>query len=205
MPPINALLELIVPASMASSDPLVLTQETRHIQRAQQGDTAAFRFLVEMHQERIFRLCVQWLPSAEDAREACQDTFIKAWQALPAWEPRGKLSTWLYKIALNQCRDRAKSRTAQQQRRTIPWSHLASHPPCPQAAPDHAAASQDDFTKLHLGIRALPPGLREPLLLCAIEGLPQAEAATVLGCSVRALEGRLYRARQALLAWWNAS
>ena len=76
------------------------------IRRAQAGDPGAFRSLVEAHQEMIYRLCVQCLQCEDDAREACQDTFLKSWQALPAWQPRGKLSTWLYQIALNQCRDR---------------------------------------------------------------------------------------------------
>jgi RNA polymerase sigma-70 factor (ECF subfamily) len=146
---------------------------------------------------------VQWLQCEDDAREACQDTFLKAWQALPAWQPRGKLRTWLYQIALNQCRDRAKSKSFRQRRTTVSFSSLTSLPACPQPPPDVAAARTGDMEKLQLGLALLPEASRIPLILCAIEGLSYQEAATVLSCSRRALEGRLYRARQLLIEWWN--
>jgi RNA polymerase sigma-70 factor (ECF subfamily) len=173
------------------------------IRRAQAGDPGAFRSLVESHQEMIHRLCVQWLQCEDDAREACQDTFLKAWQALPAWQPRGKLRTWLYQIALNQCRDRAKSKSFRQRRTTVSFSSLTSIPACPQPPPDVAAARAGDMEKLQRGLARLPEVSRIPLILCAIEGLSYQEAATVLSCSQRALEGRLYRGRQLLIEWWN--
>lgn len=179
------------------------TLEDRLIRRVQAGDTRAFRSLVEAHQEMIHRICVQCLQCEDDAREACQDTFLKAWQALPAWQPRGKLSTWLYQIALNQCRDRAKSKSFRQRRATVPFSSLTSTPACPQPPPDVAAARTGDMEKLQRGLARLPEASRIPLILCAIEGLSYQEAAAVLSCSLRALEGRLYRGRQLLLEWWN--
>jgi len=179
------------------------TQESRLIRRAQAGDTEAFRTLVELHEDMIFRVCLQWLALEEDAREACQDTFLKAWQALPAWQPRARLSTWLYKIALNQCRDRARSRNFRQRQATTSFDQLTATPACPQASPDLAAIRHDDMLKLQRGLAALPEASRELLILCAMEGLSYQEAAFVLQCSPRAIEGRLYRARQLLLAWWN--
>ena len=200
---IKALLgrEDIFPSSPAAAVPD--TRECRLICRAQTGDCAAFRFLVEAHQEMIHRLCLQWLQCEDDAREACQDTFLKAWQALPAWQSRGKLSTWLYQIALNQCRDRAKSKSFRQRRATVPFSTLTSMPACPQPSPDVAAARAGDMEKLQRGLALLPEAYRIPLILCALEGLSYQEAATVVSCSLRALEGRLYRGRQMLLEWWN--
>ena len=179
------------------------TLEARLIRRAQAGDTAAFRSLVESHQEIIYRLCVQWLHCEDDAREACQDTFLKAWQALPAWQPRGKLSTWLYQIALNQCRDRAKSRTTRQRRATVTLDDLPAAPACPGASPDLAAARSGDMEKLQRGLALLPEPARAVLILCGMESLSYAEAAEVLHCSGRALEGRLYRARRQLMDWWE--
>ncbi len=183
--------------------PLPDTLEERLIRRAQAGDPGAFRSLVEAHQEMIYRLCVQCLQSEDDAREACQDTFLKSWQALPAWQPRGKLSSWLYQIAVNQCRDRAKSKSFRQRRATVAFCSLTSAPACPQPSPDVAAARNGDMEKLQRGLARLPEASRIPLILCAIEGLSYQEAATVLSCSRRALEGRLYRGRQLLLEWWN--
>ena len=198
----------LLPASLpeASSDPDTFppdTQESRLIRRAQGGDTGAFRILVELHEDMIFRVCHQWLALEEDAREACQDTFVKAWQALPAWQPRARLSTWLYQIALNQCRDRARSRAYRQRQATTNFDQLTATPACPHASPDLAAVRRDDMLKLQQGLAALPAASREILILCAMEGLSYQEAALVLKCSPRAIEGRLYRARQLLLAWWN--
>jgi RNA polymerase sigma-70 factor (ECF subfamily) len=196
---------LVTPGGLTSSHPAAFpdTQECRLIRRARAGDPSAFRSLVEAHQEMIHRLCVQWLQCEDDAREACQDTFLKAWQALPAWQPRGKLRTWLYQIALNQCRDRAKSKSFRQRRTTVSFSSLTSLPACPQPPPDVAAARAGDMEKLQLGLALLPEASRIPLILCAIEGLSYQEAAAVLSCSTRALEGRLYRGRQLLIEWWN--
>ncbi len=177
--------------------------ESRLIRRAQAGDTAAFRTLVESHEHMVFRVCHQWLSIEEDAREACQDTFCKAWQALPAWEPRARLGTWLYQIALNQCRDRAKSRAFRQRLATTDYGQLTAPPACPHASPDLAAVRHDDMLKLQRGLALLPAASRELLILCAMEGLSYREAAIVLKCSPRAIEGRLYRARQLLLNWWN--
>jgi RNA polymerase sigma-70 factor (ECF subfamily) len=59
------------------------------------------------------------------------------------------------------------------------------------------------MAKLERGLQALPPRFREVLVLVCLEGHDHASCASVLGCSPRAVEGRLYRARRALLAWWN--
>lgn len=200
-PEIDLQVRLAAASPVAESAPD--TQEARLIRRAQAGDTAAFRSLVESHQAMIFRLCVQWLQCGEDAREACQDTFLKAWQALPAWHPRGKFGTWLYQIALNQCRDRAKSRTTRQRRATVTLDHLPAAPACPGASPDLAAARSGDMEKLQRGLAQLPEPSRAVLILCGMESLSYAEAAEVLHCSPRALEGRLYRARRQLMDWWE--
>lgn len=195
--------DISVRAAAGSSDAAAVTRELRLVQRAQAGDTGAFRLLVESHQAMIHRLCLQWLGCEDDAGEACQDTFLKAWQALPAWQPRGRLGTWLYQIALNQCRDRARSRAARQKRATIPLDGLGTAPACPKASPDLAASRQGDMEKLQRGLLVLPESARAVLILCGVESMSYQEAAEVLKCSVRALEGRLYRARQQLLEWWE--
>lgn len=200
---LEALFGVLSPAAPSPPEAVPDTWELRLIRRAQAGDTGSFRLLVESHQDMIFRLCVQWLNCQDDAREACQDTFLKAWQALPAWQPRGRLGTWLYQIALNQCRDRAKSRANRQRQATVSLAGLTESPACPGPSPDIAAGHHSDLEKLQRGLARLPDSARDPLILCAVEGLSTREAATILQCSPRALEGRLYRARQLLMDWWN--
>ncbi len=171
--------------------------------RAAGGDTAAFRLLVERHQGDVFRCCLHWLGNAEDAQEVCQDSFVRAWQALPEYQHRGRLRAWVVRIALNLCRDRVRSRGAGQKRLTLHLDPALSEPVCAGLRPDEASSWRSEVEKLERGLQALPETLRLPLTLCAIQGLSQEECAEVLGLSCRAVEGRVRRARQALLAWWN--
>lgn len=173
------------------------------VQAAQTGSQEAFKQLVERHQSAIYDFCVRWLGNAEDAREVCQDTFVRAWEALPRFEKRARFSTWLYRIALNLCRDRFKSKAGRQSRATLFLEDGPGEWACSQPAPDEFASQSGDIEKLHRGIQALPEFLRSPLLLCCIEGLSHQECAHILKCSPRAVEGRIYRARRELLDWWN--
>lgn len=173
------------------------------IASAQAGETGAFRQLVDLHQEPILRFCGHWLRNAEDAQEAAQDTFLRAWQALDRFENRGHFSHWLYRIALNVCRDRHKSKASRQRRATATLGGGESPLACHRPAPDEALARSGDLEKLQRGIHLLPERLRAVLILCAQEGLSHEECAEVLHCSSRAVEGRLYRARKELVAWWN--
>lgn len=177
--------------------------ERLKIRAAQAGDMAAFEWLVRQHEERLFNFCCRWLRCMEDAREVCQDAFVRAWQALPEFEGRAKLSTWLYQIALNLCRDRAKARATRQRDSTIALEDTEVAPVCPQQSPDTSAELKSEMQKLERGLALLPEKLRAALMLTAMEGLSHDECALVLNCSVRGVEGRVYRARQMLMQWWG--
>lgn len=196
-PAIDAL--LLPQAEVAADD----SAETLHIRAAQAGDMAAFEWIVRQHEEKLFGFCCRWLRCVEDAREVCQDAFVRAWQALPEFEGRSKLSTWLYQIALNICRDRTKSRSSRQRENTTPIDSLEQPLSCPQIAPDANAEWRSEMLKLERGLALLPEKLRTALMLTALEGLSHEECAEVLNCSVRGTEGRIYRARQMLLQWWD--
>lgn len=170
--------------------------EAAKIRAARAGDDDAFRFLVERHQQRVHRLCFHCLGNEEDAREACQDTFVRAYRALPRFAPRARLSTWLHRIALNLCRDRLRRR-----RHTMPIDGLEF--PCRSARPDEAVMGAADLAKLTRGLAALPPRLYQVIVLSTLEGLSHAECAAIMKCSTRAVEGRLYRARRLLAEWWK--
>lgn len=201
-------------ASPASLDHLLLLEtpapacphlgvEAEKIRAAQAGDMAAFGWLVRQHEERLLGFCCRWLHCAEDAREVCQDAFVRAWQALPEFEGRCRLSTWLYQIALNLCRDRAKTRAARQRASTVALQDVPSPPECPKHGPDTTAEWQSELEKLHRGLAQLPEKDRAALVLSSMEGLSHEECAQILGGSARAIEGRIYRARQTLMRWWE--
>jgi RNA polymerase sigma-70 factor (ECF subfamily) len=177
--------------------------EAKKTRAAQAGDMAAFEWIVQQYESRLMSFCFRWLRSEEDAREICQDAFIHAWRALPEFEGRSRLSSWLYRIAFNLCRDRAKTRASKQQVKTSSLDELDHIPACPQVSPDMSAEWTSEMEKLDRGLAYLPENLRSVLMLITLEGLSQIECAEVLNCSLRGVEGRLYRARQMLLEWWN--
>lgn len=177
--------------------------ERQKVRAAQSGDMTAFEWLVKQNEKRLYGFCTRWLHSNEDAREVCQDAFLRAWQALPEFEARARFSTWLYQIALNLCRDRAKSRATRQNESTITLDDVEKQPLCPQITPDENAELQSELQKLDRGLAMLPEKLRAALILTAMEGLGHEECAQVLNCSVRGVEGRVYRARQMLMEWWD--
>ena len=177
--------------------------EQQKIRAAQAGDMAAFEWIVQQHEERLFGFCCRWLRCVEDAREVCQDAFVRAWQALPEFEGRAKLSTWLYQIALNLCRDRAKTRATRQRDSTIALEDVEQPPLCPQQTPSASAELNSEMQKLERGLAVLPEKLRAVLMLTTMEGLSHEECAQVVNCSRRGVEGRVYRARQMLLKWWD--
>jgi RNA polymerase sigma factor (sigma-70 family) len=177
--------------------------EAALVQRAANGETAAFRLLLERYQGDVYRCCLHWLGDREDAQELCQDAFIKAWQALPDYEHRGRFRAWVIRIALNLCRDRVRSRGAGQERLTISLEVSEMEAVCIGLRPDDASVWRSDLEKLTRGLEALTEGLRLPLLLCGVEGLSQEECAEVIGISARAVEGRIHRARKQLLTWWE--
>ncbi|MCB1079288.1 MAG: RNA polymerase sigma factor [Verrucomicrobiae bacterium] len=184
--------------------------ESQWISEARDGSHEAFRLLVERHQDAVFRFCRHWLNCPEDAREVCQDTFLRAWDALPDYRPRARFSTWLFQIALNLCRDRVRSRGARNRKLTDSLSLFrrgdgqTRERHCPLPSPDEAVSLDEDLEKLRRGLAALPRRHSEVLILAVIEGLSQLECGEILGCSVRAVESRLYRARRDLMAWWEA-
>lgn len=171
-------------------------REAAEIEAARSGCERAFRGLVERHQYRIHRLCYHYLGNEEDALEACQDTFVRAHRGLPRYQPRARFSTWLHRIALNLCYDRLRRR-----RPTVSLEGIDL--PCHRDSPAEAAAHSADLGMLADGLATLPARLQKLLVLTCLEGLSHAECAEILKCSERAIEGRLYRARQRLAGWWE--
>lgn len=176
------------------------------VNRSREGCHEAYRELVERHRDRIFRFCFGWTANAEDAEELCQDVFIRAYSALPRYEGADRFGAWLYRIARNRCHDHRRSRGQRNASRNRSFEsgdneHLVS----PVPRPDESAAESEDLSALRRAIASLPERLREVLVLCAIEGLSQEACATILGCSRRAVEGRLYRARLELSEFLKSS
>ncbi|HEY8966315.1 MAG TPA: RNA polymerase sigma factor [Candidatus Methylacidiphilales bacterium] len=174
----------------------------------QAGDERALDALMERHGEALFRFAHRYVGNAADAREVAQEAFVKAYFHIGTFRPGAFFSTWLYRIALNLCRDRARSRTFRDARRTDSISapfpaddggrredlELAASAPDPADALIRA----ERLEAVGEGIAALPPELKAPFVLAALEGLSHEEAGLRLGLTAKAVEAKVYRARKLL-------
>lgn len=170
--------------------------------RVAAGDAEAFAPLVERHQERLLRLCTRLLHDPEEARDAAQEVFLKAFRAAASYRPRGQVFTWLYRIAVNHCLNRLRRRAV------VRFLSLAERndegepvldPADPGAAPDRAVEARRRWAAARRALAALPPGQRAVLVLAKFEGLKGKEIAAALGITEGAVESRLVRALRTLL------
>ena len=174
--------------------------EAELIQRAQGGDTQALSELVEQHQRTVYNVALRMCGNPDDAEETLQETFLNAIQALPRFENRSKLSTWLYRIASNQClmrRRKAANAPVQffldegdnpaetQPKYFVDWS----------ISPDDLVLDAELQQVMEAAIEELPPKLRIVFIWRELEGLSTAETAEVLEISASAVKVRLHRAR----------
>ncbi|MEM9596083.1 MAG: RNA polymerase sigma factor [Acidobacteriota bacterium] len=169
------------------------------LERVAAGDTESFGVLVSRHQDRLFRLCERMLHDPEDAREAVQEVFLKAFRGAPRWRPRGQVYTWLYRIAVNHCLNRLR------RRRLATFFSFGDLAPGDDDGPELDPADDGPDAEQRLRdrrrwnaakkhIRQLPPSQQAVLVLARFEGLPYREIAETLGITEGAVESRLFRA-----------
>jgi RNA polymerase sigma-70 factor (ECF subfamily) len=164
------------------------------------GDRAEFAALIEAYSGQIYRLALKMVQNPQDAEDILQETFIKAYKALPNFEGRSSLSTWLYRIATNEALmflrkkqpvqvsvdEPLKSNEGfERPRQIIDWCCL----------PENELMSSEARANLDQRIQELPESLRAVFLLRDIEGLSTRETAEVLDISESAVKTRLSRAR----------
>lgn len=163
---------------------------------ARSSHDAAFAEIVRRHREALYRIAMASLGQTEDALDAVQESFIAAYLALARFDVSRPLRPWLARIVLNQCRDRLRRRAVR--RFLLPFVGTDVDVADAAPGPAHLAADRDALARTMRAIAALPAGLREPLVLTAIEGMAQADVAQTLGLSAKAVELRVRRARARL-------
>lgn len=162
------------------------------------GRRQPFATLMQRHKEPIYRLILGYVGNADDALDLVQESFVAAYRSLERYDDRRPFRPWLARIAINKGRDWARKRSVRQFFTRALSLDSAGSVPDPALTPEAKAEEDEAMTALWRLIAALPPALKEPLLLCAIDGLSHAEAALALGISPKAVETRLYRARARL-------
>lgn len=160
------------------------------------GDEAAFAALVRRHQDAVYRFLVRMVGSRDEALDLAQEAFVRAWQALPQWQPEAQLRTWLFRIASNAALD------ALRRRRIVAFEPLdetiaaAADEPDPQ----RRLELKQRVAALDESLARLSGDHREILLLREVENMSYEEIGAVLGITEGTVKSRLARARTALLA-----
>ncbi len=157
------------------------------VMRARRGDAAAFSEIFERYQHRIINYIYGLVHDRELANDLAQESFLKAYKALPRMDDDLRLAPWLYRIAGNT------AFSALRRRRLIRWLPLLN---------DGMVTSDMDGTiaeaeAVHRALAKLPTKYAAPLLLHSHEGLSCNEIAAILGISAGAVKTRLFRAREA--------
>jgi RNA polymerase sigma-70 factor (ECF subfamily) len=155
------------------------------------GAGDAFAALVERYERAVYHLALRTLRDVEDAKDAAQETWVKAYRALGGFRPGARFSTWILTICYRVCCDRL----AQRRRRSdadVP--DLAD----PGAGPERAYELADDAARLRRAVDALPEKYRVAITLFHLEGNHYEEIAAILGLPLGTVKTHLFRAKELL-------
>lgn len=164
---------------------------------ALEGEDEAFRELVGRHKNFLFRLIRNHVNDPDEALDLLQESFVAAFAAIHRYDLSRSFRIWIARIALNKCRDWARRRSVRSffsRALSIGDDDFESDAPSPMREVEGRA----DLLRVEAAIALLPHTLREVLILRAVEEFSQAETAAILGISPKAVEVKLYRARQRL-------
>lgn len=168
------------------------------VARALDGHQPSFGALMTRHRDAVFRLARHHTGDEGEALDVCQEAFISAFASLNRFDPERPFRAWILRIGINKCRDWARRRAVRRLLRMAKPLDDAQHVADAGPDPEAAAISAREMARISAALASLPANLKDPLILCRMEGLSMAEAADVLGLTEKAVETRIYRARQKL-------
>ncbi len=183
-----------------------IQEDQRLVEAFQSGDKTAFDQLVIKYKDKIFNIAFRLLGDREEANDLAQDVFVKAYFALPRFRREAGFITWLYKIAVNTCKNKRAS-LWYKFRQTMLWldrpkddaedmtsSDLSDESYAPEKVYEDSARAQ----KLQVAIDTLPAEQRKVFVLSELEDLPYAEIVRITGCNLGTVKSKIARAREKL-------
>lgn len=177
--------------------------------RLADGEDLALNLLMDRWGQRVTSFLFRMTGHREAAVDLSQETFVKLYQARKKYRPSGTFSTYLFTIAANLARNHArwKSRhpTVSLDATGDDGIPVMAETVDPGQTPDSAADTSETYRAVHRALMALPHDLREAMTLFVYEGMGYADIAALTGCSAKAVETRIYRARQILKERLKAS
>jgi RNA polymerase sigma-70 factor, ECF subfamily len=199
----SRLVEQLVKEAGAIGWAEVSTGEAALIQRCAAGEESACAELVASHERMVFQLALHLLGDRDEALDLSQEVFLRVFRTLPSFRGQSALRTWIYRIAINQARNRQRWwRRRRRSDQVQLEQHVLDHGELPQpgdnTAPDHVLAQKEMARRLWAALDALPFDQRTVIVLREIDGLSYDEIAESLSVAVGTVKSRLTRARQTL-------
>ncbi len=168
------------------------------VQRAQGGDARAFEALVLKYQEKIFRLIQRLLSNPEAVEDLAQEVFIKAYRSLSTFRGGSSFYTWVYKIALNTCRNHYRGLGRHPEGAVLEGESATESLLEKGASPEAEVFRAEFWETVRCSLRELPHEQREAVVFCDLEGLSYEEISSVIGIPVGTVRSRLFRGRKSL-------
>ena len=188
------------------SAPLAPDPDAALVERVKRGDMRAFEMLVVKYQRRIERLIGRMVRDVDLVADIAQETFVRAYRALPQFRAESAFYTWLYRIAVNTAkkalvdmkRDPVITQTALQGADDDDETYRPGTEPTDSETPEALLASKEIAATVNAAIAALSEDLRQAITLREIEGLSYEEISEVMNCPIGTVRSRIFRAREAI-------
>jgi RNA polymerase sigma-70 factor, ECF subfamily len=173
------------------------------MERLQAGHDAALNDLMARHAAPVFHFLCRMTGNEDNANDLAQETFVRVFKSRDNFRTEQKFSTWLYAIAANLARNHFRWRgrhpsVSLEAENTETEQSLGSTIPSDSPAPNEEALASERAKAVRMAVNNLPEDFREAIVLCEWEERSLSEAATILETTPKAMESRLYRARQIL-------
>lgn len=172
-----------------------MEQETEKVLLAQwqEGDEESFSQVVKAYLPKVIHLAYRYLKDRSLAEDVAQEIFLKLYQNPASWQPTARFSSWLYRVTFNACTDQWRKRKRNPESELLENQEVSTA----NAAPDTSLIDKETAQLVQQAVDALPEDQKKIMLLYQ-EEFSYERIAEVLGCSVKAAERRLYRARKRL-------
>jgi RNA polymerase sigma-70 factor (ECF subfamily) len=173
--------------------------ETQWLLQAQRGDSQAFSRLVETYQKPVYNLCYRMLGNAEDAEDASQETFLRAYRSMRRYDNNRPFSTWLLSIAAHHCIDQIRRR-----RMSIVSIEELPVPDVPDVSPGLEAkvGLKEEQRRIRKLLETLEPKDRAAVVMYYWYDFSYEEICQALSLTLSAVKSRLHRARRAMAQAW---
>jgi len=186
---------------MDTTDPAAL--DWADMQRLAGGHDAALNDLMARHCRPVFQFLCRMLGNEDDANDLAQETFVRVYQHRASFKPGARFTTWLYTIAANLARNHHRwvtrhPNTSLDAESEVTGQSIGDVLPSPNPPPDSAAVATERAEAVRAAVESLPADMPEVIILCEWQDLSAAEAAAILDTTPKAIDNRLYRARNLL-------